>query len=353
MKMKKTLFTSALLATLVGMSACTTKEKEGEKKVEDKKEAAAAPEKETVLISVDTAIVKNVAQIDEVTATVKAYAKNDIAPQTPGRIVKIFTEVGNFVSKGQVLAKMDETSLINIKTQLANAEVDYNRVLSLNKAGGASQQQVDQAKMQLDVLKENFRNLQENVNLIAPISGVITARNYDSGDLYNGARPIVTINQINPVKILVNVSEGNFTKIKKGNKVDITIDTYAGEKFQGNVSIIYPTIDESTRSFPVEITIPNANSKIRPGMFARATFNLGTAKRVLVPDLAVQKQLGSGDHYVYVYENGRVRYAKVETGRRIDDKYEIISGVKENELIVVGGMAKLNDGMEVEVVEKQ
>ena len=133
----------------------------------------------------------------------------------------------------------------------------------------------------------------------------------------------------------------------------MNIDTYPDQKFTGTVNIVYPTIDAGTRTFPVEITIANPGNKVRPGMFARTTFNLGSKKRVLVPDVAVQKQMGSGDHFVYVYEGGKVRYSKVETGRRIGNMYEIISGVNDKDAVVTSGTLKLADGMDVEVVAKR
>lgn len=351
MNTKKLLNVTAIAAMLVVANSCGVKN-EGENKAEDTKQSQTAVE-EKIKVSIDTVHAQKVAQLEELTSSVKAFAKNDIVSQNPGRIIKIYCEVGDYVKKGQLLVKMDETSLINIKTQMIQAEIDYKRAKALQEAGGASQQQVDQLKMQFDVLKENYNNLLENVNLTAPISGVVTARNYDSGDMYKGGAEILTINQMQPVKILVNVSEENFTKIKKGQNVDITVDALPGEKFKGSISIIYPTMDATTRTFPVEININNPANKVRPGMFARTTFNLGTAKHVMVPDVAIQKQLGSGDHFVYTYSNGKVTYRKVETGRIIGENVEIKSGVEDGALVVVGGMAKLTDGAEVDVVAKQ
>lgn len=352
MNTKKLLSVATFAAMLVMANSCGVKN-EGENKEAAATEQTAAVVEEKPNVSVDTCHAQKVDQLEELTATVKAFAKNDIVSQSPGRIVKIYCEVGDFVKKGQLLVKMDETSLINIKTQMIQAEADYNRVKALNEAGGVSKQQVEQLKMQLDVLKENYNNLLENVNLTAPISGVITARNYDSGDMYKGGAEIVTINQMQPVKILVNMTEENFSKIKKGQTVNISVDAIPGETFKGAINIIYPTLDAATRTFPVEISINNPANKVRPGMFARTTFKLGTANHVLVPDVAVQKQMGSGDHFVYTYKNGKVTYCKVETGRVIGDQIEIKSGVEDGAMVCVSGLSKLTDGAEVNVIAKQ
>lgn len=348
MKKINLLAVSTILAFAALSTSCGSKDADASSSAD----STAVVAEETPKVTVETVKAQNVEQIEELTATVKPEAKNDIASQGAGRIVKIYTEVGNYVTKGQLLVKMDPTSLLQTKTQLANAERDYNRTLELCKAGGASQQAVDQLKVQLDVYRETYNNLLENVELKAPISGVITARNYDSGDMYKGGEAIVTINQITPVKVVVNISEENFSNIKLGQKVNLTVDTYPGKTFTGSISLIYPTLDENTRTFQVEISIPNADRKVRPGMFARAIMNYGTKKHVMVPDVCVQKQMGSGDHYVYTYADGKVSYHVVKTGRRIDDKYEILEGVDDNAMVVTSGISKLIDGKEVEVVKK-
>ena len=134
--------------------------------------------------------------------------------------------------------------------------------------------------------------------------------------------------------------------------IDITFDVYGDELFGGKVSLIYPTIDPMTRTFGVEVEIPNANSRIRPGMFARATIDFGSKDRVVVPDRAVVKRAGSGDRFVYVYNNdGTVSYVKVELGRHIDTIYEVLSGLDHEVQVVVAGQSRLSDGMKVNVVE--
>ena len=134
--------------------------------------------------------------------------------------------------------------------------------------------------------------------------------------------------------------------------IDIKLDVYGDELFHGKVSLIYPTINEATRTFGVEVEIPNNDQRIRPGMFARASVDYGSVDRVVVPDRAVIKRAGSGDRYVYVYNNdGTVSYVKVELGRHLDTSYELISGVENNAQIVVAGQTRLTDGAKVKVLE--
>lgn len=303
-------------------------------------------ENQKPIVKVAQVFERDVPQIATFTATIKPEVKNSIAPVTPGRIRKIMVDVGNYVSKGQKLVQMDAVNLENYQTQLENLRRNYNRLLELYQVGGASKQDLDNMKTQLDQAETSIRNLQENTFLLSPVSGVVTARNYDNGDLFTGQLPVLVVMQINPLKVIINVSEMYFPKIKTGMGVDINFDVFPNERFRGTVSKIYPTIDEMTRTFGVEIEMTN-NGKIRPGMFARVTMNFGNEKRVVVPDLAVVKQVGSGRRFVYVYENGKVSYDEVNLGQQLDNEYELISGVKSGSYVVIAGQAKLADKMEV------
>ena len=323
------------------MSACTESK--------DKKGVDVISEKPRVKLATVTA--RQVDQILEYTATVEAEVKNNIAPASPVRIDHIYVEVGDKVSKGQKLVQMDAASLKQLKLQLDNQEIEFRRLDELYKVGGVSKSEWDASKMSLDVKKTSYRNLLENTSLLSPISGIITARNYDNGDMYNGNTPVLVVEQIVPVKLLINISENYFSKIKKGSPVKVKFDVFEGEVFNGKISLIYPTINAATRTFPVELVLDNEEMKVRPGMFARVEVNFGSENHVVVPDLAIVKQDGSGDRYVFVYEKGKVRYQKVELGSRMGSEYELISGVDNNSQVVVAGHARLVNGTEV-IIEK-
>ncbi|MBS6268246.1 MAG: efflux RND transporter periplasmic adaptor subunit [Tannerella sp.] len=325
----------SLVASVV-MFSCTS-EKKQEVKVDEKP-----------LVRLETVKTQEVEQIQEFTATVEANVVNNIAPSMSLRINDILVEVGDHVRKGQVLAQMDKTNLLQSQTQLENIQLEYDRAFELYKVGGASKQSLDAQKTQLDVAKTAYENLKENTRLVSPIDGIVTARNYDSGDMIGG-EPVVTIEQMSPVKLLVNVSESFYTRVKKGMDVNVKVEVYGDEIFQGKVSLIYPTVDPQTRTFPVEIKLPNKDLKVRPGMFARVTMNFGTQNHVVAPDLSIIKQAGSGDRYIYVYKDGKVSYNKVLLGRRMDDKYEIISGVSDGDQVVVAGQSRLTNGAEVSI----
>ena len=336
--MKRSIQLVALLLT-VFMGSCTG----------GKDKAAAEHVDAKPIVKLADVKARPVDQIQDYTATVEAEVKNNIAPSSPVRIDQIFVEVGDRVSKGQKLVQMDAANLKQTKLQLDNQEIEFNRIDELYKVGGASKSEWDASKMQLDVKQTAYKNLLENTSLQSPINGVVTARNYDNGDMYSGGEPVLVVEQITPVKLLINVSETYFTQVKKGAPVAVKLDVYGDEPFEGYISLVYPTVDPNTRTFPVEIKLSNKDQRVRPGMFARATLNFGSKDNVVVPDLAIVKQSGSGDRYVYVYKDGKVTYNKVELGRRMGAEYELISGVPDNSQVVIAGQTKLVNGMEVEV----
>lgn len=338
--MKRKAFSFAALVMTALMAACGGKTQE--------KQAAITVEEVKPAVKVAQVYVRPVDQVRDYVGTVEAEVKNNIAPQSMGRISKIFVEVGDHVRKGQKLVQMDAANLKQLTLQIENQKVDFARIKELYAVGGVSKAEFDNAKMSLEVAETQYNNIMENTQLMSPIDGIVTARNYDNGDLYSGAA-ILTVEQIRPVKLLVNVSENYYSKVEKGDKATITLDALPGESFTATVSLKYPTINASTHTFPVELTLANKDEKVRPGMFARAELNFGTEDRVVVPDVAIVKQPGSGERFVYVYENGKVTYVKVDLGQRLGDAYELIGGIADGATVVIAGQGRLSDGIEVRV----
>ena len=340
--MKRNVFSFAALAMTVLLAACGGKSQ--------KAQPTATVEEIKPAVKVAQVYVRPVDQVRDYVGTVEAEVKNNIAPQSPGRINTIYVEVGDHVRKGQKLVQMDAANLKQLTLQIENQKVDFARIKELYAVGGVSKAEYDNAKMSLEVAETQYNNIMENTQLLSPINGIVTARNYDNGDLYSGAA-ILTVEQIRPVKLLVNVSENYYSKVKKGDKATITLDALPGETFTATVSLKYPTINASTHTFPVELSLANKDEKVRPGMFARAQINFGTENHVVVPDVAVVKQPGSGERFVYVYNHGKVSYVKVELGQRLGDAYELLGGIPDGATVVIAGQGRLTDGMEVRVEE--
>ncbi len=317
-----------------------------------KKEAQETTQKTAEVFKVKTELAQSqeIDRIYEFSTTVEAAVKNYITSAGGTRIEKIMVEVGDVVRKGQQLVKMESTQLTTTLAQLDNLKVELERVKALYQSGGVSKQQLDQMQMQYDVAKKSAENLKDNIYLTSPINGIVTARNFDNGDVA-ASQPILQVMQINPVKLKINIPESFYTNVKKGMQVIAKTEIFGEEEFAGTVSLIYPTIDPLTRTFTCEVKVNNANSKLKPGMFGRVELNLGKAATIMVSDKAVVKQSGSNDKYIFVENNGVVEYRKVQLGRRIEDKIEIISGIADGENVVITGQSKLMDGTKVEVIK--
>ena len=315
-----------------------------------KQEQAATVAEELPLVTIEKVTEEDVPQIVSYTATVEPFKTNNISASSANRIKSILVDVGSTVAAGQTVAVLDAVYIDQQEIRIANMKREYDRAVELLNIVGGTQQSVDQLKTEYDAAVRSLKNMKENVKLISPISGVVTARNYDPGDM-TGQLPILTVEQQNPVKVMVNISEQDYTKVKKGMKVKVTLDVYGDEEFEGTVYLVHPTVDSSTRTFTVEVTLPNSNSRIRTGMFARVEFNYGTMRHVVVPDRAVVKQSGSGNKYVYVYKDGKVSYNQVQLGQRLGTRYELLSGVENNSDVVITGQTRLADGARVEIMK--
>lgn len=314
-----------------------------------KKEQVNAVEEELPIVTVDLAHCMEVPQNKVYTANVEAENINNIAPASPNRIKRINVEVGDHVRAGQELVVLDKSNIDQLRINLEQIEREYNRAVQLLEIGAGTQQAVDQLKAQLDAAKSQYDNLLENTVLRSPISGVVTARNYDPGDM-TGSLPVLTVGQLTPVvKVMINVSENDLATLKAGQDVEVTFDAFPGETFQGKVQRIYPTVDTATRTFEAEVRIANGQERLKPGMFARVSIDLGSRNNVVVPDRAVVKQTGSGNKYVYVLNGSTVSYKRVELGRRLDNAYELISGIEDGDTVVITGQSRLADGVRVEV----
>jgi RND family efflux transporter MFP subunit len=330
-----------LVATSMFFTSCSKKNNES---------TATQQMDDTVTIKIDTVSLQMIEDDYEYFAIVKPEALNNIAPTTPGRIEQIFVEVGDYVVKGQKLIQMDATMLRQSRTQLNNLEKNFERYEELFKVGALSKAEYDAQKTQLDVAKNNIKTLEENTQLLSPISGIVTMRNYDSGDLYAG-NPILQVQQISPVKLLINVSESQYSLVKKGMKANVNVDVFQNENFPGTISLIYPTLDPRTHTFTAEVKLPNKNSKVRPGMYGKVYLNFGASENVVVPEQAIVKITGSPDRYVYLLEGDKVVYTKITLGRRLENGYEVLSGLKDGDKVAITSFLKLKNGSQVTIVK--
>jgi len=334
--MKKVIIYSLAALLFIGCSK-ETKTTEQDERVEQVRTTVLQPREIEREISVST--------------NLQGYLTQNVAPSLTGKIEHIYCEVGDRKTKGQDLVRMDQTQYKTTKISLSNLEIEKNRIEQLLKTGSATQQQYDQIVTQYNSTKEQLDFLQTNTYVKAPFNGVISAKNYEDGELYSG-QPILVLTQIDKLKALVAIPETYFPKFKPGMKLTLTSEIYPDQTFPATVEIVYPTIDAASHTFQVKIAIPNGKNLLRPGMYVTTTIGLGKANVIVAPYQAVEKLVGANDRYVFINENGRAKRVAVELGQRFDQEIEIIApeivpGVE----MVTTGQHKLVDGVKLNVVE--
>jgi len=351
--------TNLVLVVLLIAAGILTVSCGSESKAKTDKNGTETSEEKVKSVKVMNLEEQEVARAIDYSANLVAFEEVYLAPSTPGRIVRVYPEIGTRVSKGQTLIQMDPTQLNNAVLQLSSLEKDMQRFDTLIQYGGVSKQQYDQIKTQYDVTKANVELLRTNVTLAAPFSGIITAKYFENGELYSGApntqvgkAAIVVIQQISPIKAIISVSEKYYPVVKTGMKVSVKTEIYPDKVFEGKISLIHPTINTATKTFNIEIEVANRDELLRPGMFASVNMEFAKENAMVVPATTVLKQRGTDNSYVFVYNEGTAKKVNVKVGKRYDDKVEIISDdLKLNDQLIIAGHNTLVDGSKVVIAE--
>ena len=343
--MNKTFRYLLLALTLCSLTACGG-DKSSNEATTTKKEA----EKVKVMTLQSERIAKNI----ELSSTLEGYETMNISPSITGHIEHIYVEVGSRVSKGAMLVRMDQTQLNTTRINLNSTKTELDRVTALKASGSVSQQVYDQTKAGYDQLVETERFQNENTFVKAQFAGVISAKNFEDGEMYTGT-PILTLTQINRLKAIVNIPESYFPLVRQGMKMEVRSEIYPDKVFPATIEIVYPTIDAATHTFQAKLNIPNASEKIRPGMYVKTTLALGEMDAIVVPYQAVLKLTGSNDRYVFTNHDGTAHRVAVTLGQRFDDRIEIIpvtpGDIKEGDELVITGQARLVDNCKLEIIK--
>lgn len=286
-----------------------------------------------------------------ISTNLQGYETVNISPSIQGKIEHIYVEVGDKKSKGDDLIRMDQNQYNTTKIAMANLEVEMARMEALYQSGSVSKQSYDQVKTSYDQTKESLEFLKRNTYVKAPFSGVISAKNYEDGELYAG-QPIVVITQVDRLKALIAIPETYVPKVKEGMKLMVHTDIYPDEEFPAFIEVVYPTIDASSHTFQCKVQIPNGKHLLRPGMYVTTTLGLGQEEAILVPYQSVEKLVGANDRFVFLNNGGHAQRVAVTLGQRFGEDVEIIAPeIKEGAEYVYVGQHRLVDGVKLEVVE--
>jgi len=328
-------------------------------KEKNETEIAVVAQKNTaVLVKIGIVKTEEISQNFNTNGNFEPIQKLTFSAEKSGKITHILVKEGNRVRKGQTLAIV-RSDVINVDLQTAeavykNAQSDYTRFENAYKTGGVTKRQLDQMKLNMINAEANYTNAKINVsdvNIKAPINGVINKKLIEVGDILTGMPPTPLFEIVNTLKLKlkVTVNESQVTALKVGDSVKITTTVFPDKEFLGRITFI-ATMADASLNFPVEIEVENnAKSAIKAGMYGTANFITKKQKMLVVPRKAY---IGSvNENEVFVYQNGVVKLKKVTSGKIIGDKVQILNGLNEGEQVVITGQINLKDGTKVEILK--
>jgi RND family efflux transporter MFP subunit len=286
----------------------------------------------------------------------------DVAFEVPGKVVMVAPDEGQSVRAGQAIAALDPTdyrlAVEQASAQADRAARDRDRNQPLLAAGSIAPADMDhletgarQSAAAADLAKKKLAD----AHLTAPISGIIARRAIEVGATVSPAQPVFTIVDLDPVRVRVGVPEGDIGHVTEGAAATIRVPALDAS-FAGRVSLIGVAADAATRSYTVEIKVPNSARRMRAGMVAEATIENGQrVSAIMVPASAVLHDGGvNGTPIVYVLdrEGARVHARRVTTGAARGDSIELTSGIAAGDQVVVAGQQRVRDGARVQLVSQ-
>ncbi|MCP5523984.1 MAG: efflux RND transporter periplasmic adaptor subunit [Verrucomicrobiales bacterium] len=307
-------------------------------------------------VDVGTAQVKVEPVQDRLNAVGTLLADEEVTlmPEIAGRVTAIpFTE-GQRVEVGAVLFEFDrekeQAQLDQARVDLQLAQQNAERVEKLAGTRAISKQEIDQVRSQVTLREAALAFQQERLNdmqIKAPFAGIVGPRAVSAGQFVNVGEPLVTLTDDARVKVSYSVPEAHLAELRVGQPVEIKVAAFGDRVFPGEVQLINPQVDESTRTVEVRALADNPDRLLRPGMFARVGTITGTRPQaVVVPEAALVPSLTGFAVYVVdtAASNTVARLTKVDLGQRMSGRVEVRKGLAAGQDIVVAGTQKLMDG---------
>lgn len=396
---KRKLLAASSMLSIALLASCSSKSKESAARADAKVEPAAA-----IQVSTAPVVERSTNRGVEVVGSLEAQDEVTVSSQASGNLESISVDLGSPVSRGQVIARIDQRELKLKRDQaeaalhqaeaklgitrdgkidpqkqpdvrqavagLERARYDLTAAKKLFDAGTISNQQydvyqktVEQAEARYQASLENVRNLEGIIeekraaldltkkqladsDIISPLSGVVKEKTASRGEYLQPGKPVVTIVQINPLRLRLEVPETFAASIAKGQVVTLKVDSFADREFKGVIKRINPSMDEKSRSLMAEAEVANPNALLRPGMFARSQIvSNSKTMALMVPEKAVVSLAGVTK--IFVLEGGVAVERIVKLGARDGSLVEILEGVKPGERVITSNAEQLHDGSAV------
>ncbi|MGB5218186.1 MAG: efflux RND transporter periplasmic adaptor subunit [Smithella sp.] len=327
-------------------------------------------EKENLInVRVAAAQKKTVRPYIETTGSLRADEEVMVSSEVDGIVKSIKVEEGTAVSKGNLLVEINQTdyqldkrraeaALKQAEASLANAKSEFQRKESLYKEELITKQQFDDistrvilAEADLAKAKSMLETSAERLartRIYSPLNGMVKEKKVSAGDFARTSSPLLQLIKVDPLKLNFTISEKDIAGLKTGQDVDFTVDSFPDKKFRGKVNLLYPNVEERTRTLQAEALVPNSERLLKPGLFVRAIIYTGPPREVVVAPLTALIY-DNATVSLFVVEGNMARERKVTTGRKYGEDIEIIEGLNGKEQIVVIGQNNLSEGIKVNV----
>ncbi len=281
---------------------------------------------------------------------VKAIDSADLSFNADNQITKIFFHNGDKVIKGDLIAQLDDADakaeLDKSKSSLALAKTKLARINELlqREPYALSKENVDETKENVDLAKADFQQKQaalKNFKIIAPFDGQLTSFQQSVGSHIAAGTALVTLYSLNPVEVFYAISQKDFGKAKKGQKVSVTVDAYKDRVFYGQVNYVAPAVDEQSGRVSIRAALDNPDFALAPGMFANIKHYFGhRVSELLIPQNSVVAE--NDKRFVWIVNKNRVEKRQITLGKNTNSGFVVVSdGVKEGEPVVKTGLQNL------------
>ena len=328
---------------------------------EEVQQETAAIEK-TPVVAVVEAKEETYSPVLEFGGSFKPFREANLSARMPGKIKKIHYKEGATVPKGSVIVTLSGEMAEAAEAELEAVEKDYERVKDLVDSGVLPQQQLDHLEAKLNASKAKVKMTKENMEIIAPFDGMIAEHMLREGEEFMLVNPgltpgfshangIIRFMDLNKLFLEIQVDEKELPLIQKIKDIEVVADAYPDTKIKGKIYATETLVSVISRTAVVKIEINNAKKLIKPGMFGRVKISLPEVKAVMVPRLAVARQAGTNQHYLFVVENNVALRKEVEIIEDLGDFYAV-KGVESGEMVVSAGKTKLKDNVPVTVSNK-
>jgi len=291
------------------------------------------------------------------TGTLYPYKELDIPSETSGKIISLNYELGQYFPKGGVIATIDDKikklTYESAKIDAGRLKKDFERAENLYKGDASSEQEYEFAHTSYETAKNKFEEAEKQLSytkITAAIAGTITKKIVEVGKYVKEGDPVASIVDVSRLKVKVNVSESNVYYLRTGEKAKITTDIYPGITFEGKLSFVSPRGDE-THNYPVEIEIINsAKNPLKAGTFVNVEVGISSSSTALyIPREALQGSIK--DAKVYVAANGKALLKNIVIGRGGNESLEVLSGLTENDKVIVSGQVNLTDNRPIKIIK--